>query len=416
MPNRVYFSETLLQPVGPEQPGGRDLRFEKAFSDILEARREDDVTGKLPDWDLVVELSSAALQISKDIRLCCFLTEAGIFLNGFPGLRDCLRLTREIVTRFWDQGLLPLVEDGDLDYRAGALAWFNDRLADAVRLIPITARSGGGENYSFSRFLQAQRIGFEDSIQKMPPDKRETITSLRNQGWITLDAFEGAMKATRRKHFEVIFEPFDEARQQFLSLEKVIDEKCGQAAPSFKEARETFNDMLLLLQATLKKKVEEEPDVVPGSEPAADPATQTAATSMAGFWTAGMPAESGSWQQAEGLVKAGNVDQGLQKMAALAALETSGRGRFLRKLMLVDVCRNAGRERLARTILEELNEQIKDYRLDQWESTALVGAVWSRLYRLYRKSETSSEQEQALVLYNQICRLDPWQAYIDCED
>jgi hypothetical protein len=63
-----------------------------------------------------------------------------------------------------------------------------------------------------------------------------------------------------------------------------------------------------------------------------------------------------------------------------------------------------------------LNEQIKDYRLDQWESTALVGAVWSRLYRLYKKGESNNEQEQAVILYNQICRLDPWQAYIDCED
>jgi len=414
MPSRVYLSEALLQPVGPEQPGGRDLRFEPAFSEILEARRADDVTGKLPQWEEVAELSLQALQISKDVRLCCFLTEAGIFLDGFPALRDCLRLTREIVTRFWDQGLLPLVEDGDLDYRSGSLEWFNDRMAEAVRMIPITSRSGGGENYSYSRFLQAQRIGSEDSIQKMPADKRETITSLRNQGWITLDAFEGAMKATRRKHFEAIFEPFNEASLQFLSLEKLIDERCGQAAPSFKDARETFSDMLLLLETTLKKKLEEEPETVPGSEPAADASAQV--TTLAGFWTAGMPRESGSWQQAEELVRAGNVDQGLQKMAALAALETSGRGRFLRKLMLVDVCRNAGRERLARTILDELNEQIKDYRLDQWESTALVGAVWSRLYRLYKKSEVSSDQEQAVVLYNQICRLDPWQAYIDCED
>jgi type VI secretion system protein ImpA len=415
MPNRVYLSEALLQPVGPEQPGGRDLRFEPVFSEILEARRADDVTGKVPQWDIVVELSLEALQSSKDIRLCCFLTEAAVFLDGFPALRDCLRLTRELVTRFWDQGLLPLIEDGDLDYRSGSLAWFNDRMADAVRLIPITSRSGGGENYSFSRFLQAQRIGSEDSIQKMPADKKETVTGLRNQGWITLDAFEGAMKGTRRKHFEVIFQAFDEAREQFLSLEKIIDEKCGQATPSFKEARETFSDMLLLLQATKKKKIEEEPDVSAVGEPAAD-ATGPAATTMAGFWNAGMPAESGSWQQAEGLVRAGSIDQGLQQMAALAALETSGRGRFLRKLMLVDVCRNAGRERLARTILEELNELIKDYRLDQWESTALVGSVWSRLYRIYKKSDVSNEQEQAVVLYNQICRLDPWQAYIDCED
>src|SRR5712691_4122029 len=115
MSARVYLSEALLQPVGPEQPGGRDLRFESTFSEILEARRADDDTGKLPEWDLVVELSLTALQVSKDIRLCCFLTEAGIFLNGFPALRDCLRLTREIVTRFWDQGLLPSVENGDLD-------------------------------------------------------------------------------------------------------------------------------------------------------------------------------------------------------------------------------------------------------------------------------------------------------------
>lgn len=409
---RAYLSEVLLQPVGPDQPGGRDLRFEPIFTEILEARRADDVAGKLPQWDVVAERSLEALQISKDLRLCCFLTEAGIFLDGFPALRDCLRLTRELLTRFWETGLLPAVEEGDLDFRAGSLAWFNDRMADAVRLIPVTAR-GGAENYSFSRFLQAQRIGSEEAIQRMPADKRETVLSLRNQGWITSDAFESAMKATRRRAFEAIHEPFAEARQQFLALEKTIDEKFGHASPSFKEARETFDDMQLLLDATLKKKREEEPDSVPAAGESVDAAQPT---TMTGFWTAGMPGESGSWQEAEALVRGGNVDLGLQKMAALAAQETSGRGRFLRKLMLVDVCRNAGRERLARTVLEELNEQIKDYKLDQWENTGLVGAVWSRLYGLYKKSETNSDQEQAMVLYNQICKLDPWQAYIDCED
>src|SRR6266853_1422595 len=412
MSARVYLREALHQPVGPEQPGGRDLRFEPVFSEILEARRADDVSGKVPQWDAVAERSLEALQISKDIRLCCFLTEAGIFLDGFPALRDCLRLTREFLTRFWDQGLLPSVENGDLDYRSGSLGWFNDRMADAIRLIPITAR--GDENYSFSRYQQAQRIGSEDGIQRMPADRRETILSLRSQGWITLDAFDAAMKATRRKAFEPIYQSFDEAHQQFLALEKTIDEKFREASPSFKEVRETFDDMRLLLAATFKKKREEEPDTAPGNDQPGEAAVQPT-TTMTGFWTAGMPVESGSWQQAEALVRSGSVDEGLQKMAALAAQETSGRGRFLRKLMLVDVCRSAGRERLARTILEELNEQIKEYKLDHWESTGLVGAVWSRLYRLYKTSEGSSDHDQAVVLYNQICRLDPWQAYVDCE-
>ena len=412
MPQRVYLDEALLQPVTPEQPGGRDLRFEPIFSEILEARRADDQGGKLPQWDVVAERSLEALMVSKDIRLCCFLTEAGIYLDGFTALRDCLRLTRELLVRFWDQGLLPAVEDGDLDYRAGSLAWFNDRMAEAIRLVPITARSG--DNFSFGRYLQAQRIGTEDAIQRLPADKRETVLSLRSQGWITMDAFEAALKATRRKAFEAIYEPFIEAQQQFLALDKAIDEKFGDASPTLKEARDTFDDMRFLLDSTLKKKREEEPDTVPGAEQPEE-AGETA-TNMAGFWTAGMPADSGSWQQAESMVRSGNVDQGLQKMAALAAQETSGRGRFLRKLMLVDVCRAAGRERLARTILEELNQQVGEFKLDLWESSALVGAVWSRLYRTYKASENSSDQDQASVLYNQICRLDPWQAYVDCED
>jgi len=415
MATRVYLSEELLGSVLPEQPAGRDLRFEPIFNEILEARREDDGE-KSPQWALVADRSLEALQLSKDIRLCCFATEAAIFLDGFAGLRDCLRLTREVLVRFWDHGLLPLAEDGDLDYRSGALAWFNDRMPDAVQRIPITRRDDNAENYSFSRYMQAQRIGTHDGIQRMAGEKREAITGLLKQGWITLDAFDAAIRGTKRTAFERIYQSFDEAAQQFVLFERTIDEKLGAAAPGFSDVRTLFEDMRLLLESAIEKKREDEPLLsVEASGGAASQSVPEA--SMQGFWTAGMPDEaSGSWQQAEALVRTGKVDKGLQKMAALAANETSGRGRFLRKLMLVDVCRNAGREKLARTILEELNSQITEYKLDQWESSALVGAVWSRLYRLHKRSESSSEQEQAAKLYNQLCRLDPWQTYVDCED
>ena len=106
----------------------------------------------------------------------------------------------------------------------------------------------------------------------------------------------------------------------------------------------------------------------------------------------------------------------LRQLKALAALETSGRARFLRQLTLVDLCRSAGRERLERTILEELNRIISEHKLAAWEGTDLVGSVWSRLYRLYKESGTDTDLEQAKVLYNQLCRLDPWQTYVDCKD
>jgi type VI secretion system ImpA family protein len=426
MADRVYFSDELLQPISPETPAGRDLRYEPLFSQILEARRADDRFDvgawekeegrKAAEWDKVADLSLAALkESSKDLRLACFLTEAAIHLDGFTGVRDCLRLIKELLYRYWDQGLLPAVDDGDLDYRASSLTWLDDRMPEVLRIVPITSRDGKEENYSFARYLQARRIGTEDSIQRASPEVRETITGLRQQGWITMDLFDAAIRATRRKSFESIYQPFEEAYEQFLALDKVVDEKFGDVAPGLTTAKEAFEEIRRLLGPILKKKREEEPDKSLG-EDGANGVTQPA-SSIVGFWTAGMPSDlSGSWQQAEALVRSGSVDEGLQQMAVLAAQETSGRARFLRKLMLVDICGGAGRERLARTVLEELNQQITDYKLDLWESTALVGAVWSRLYRLYNKSEMTSEQEQAVALYNRLCRLDPWQTYINCED
>ncbi len=429
MAERVYFSEELLQPVSPENPAGRDLRYEPVFSQILEARRADDRLGvgawekeegpKAAEWNRVADLALDALQQSKDLRLTCFLTEAAVHLDGFEGLRDCLRLTKEVIYRFWDSGLFPAAEDGDLDYRASSLSWFNDRMPDVMHLVPITARDGREENYSFSRYLQARRIGTEDSAQRASAELRETIAGLRQQGWITLDAFESAVRATRRKAFEALYLPFEQAQESFKALEAVVDEKFAQAAPALTSAKEAFEEMKRVLAAILKKKRDEEPDhpVADGDGTADGAVNPQAHGAISGFWTAGMPSDqSGSWQEAEALVRSGSVDQGLQRMAALAAQETSGRARFMRKLMLVDVCNTAGRERLARTVLEELNQQITDYKLSEWESSALVGAVWSRLYRVYKKSEMSSEQEQAVSLYGQLCRLDPWQAYINCED
>ena len=120
------------------------------------------------------------------------------------------------------------------------------------------------------------------------------------------------------------------------------------------------------------------------------------------------PAVGGSWQDAEALIRSGQVDKGLAVMASLAANETSGRCRFQRKLLLAEVCLASKRERLARSILEELAEQIDSFHLDLWETSELIGSVWTRLYRLYKRGEGDSER--ASKLYERLCRLDPWQA------
>jgi type VI secretion system protein ImpA len=127
-----YFSEDLLKPIAGGAPSGADLRYEPLFGQITEARRADDDLNegewqkeggrKSSEWNRVAELCLEAIRSrSKDLRLSAYLTEAAVRLDGFGGLRDGLRLTTELLRRFWDKGLFPSVEDNDLEYRAGAL-------------------------------------------------------------------------------------------------------------------------------------------------------------------------------------------------------------------------------------------------------------------------------------------------------
>jgi hypothetical protein len=107
------------------------------------------------------------------------------------------------------------------------------------------------------------------------------------------------------------------------------------------------------------------------------------------------------------MVRSGKLEEGLALMSRLANTESRGRSRFHRKLQLAETCVSLGRERLARTILEELNEQIDKYHLDEWESPDLVGRVWGRLLTIYRKSEPGADRTQQL--YRRLSHLDPWQ-------
>src|SRR5262249_31748018 len=161
---------------------------------------------------------------------------------------------------------------------------------------------------------------------------------------------------------------------ELSALAKAADEKFGDSAPSFSNAREAFSEMKALLDPILRKKQEEEPDQSPQQE-AGNPEPAPKASERSPSWSEGLPGDQSQfWSEAETLIRSGRVDEGLARMAVLAANETSGRARFIRKLMLVDLSLGAGRQKLAKTVLKELNSQIANYKLDQWESSALVGA------------------------------------------
>jgi type VI secretion system protein ImpA len=355
---------------------------------------------------------------SKDLQLGMWLMEANLKLDGFAGLRDGLWLTRELIARYWDKGLYPPMEDGPED-RAGPLEWLNDKLVDAITAIPLTVRSDGGRDYSLIDLHEARSVGSESSWKAadgiIDEKKKRAFDTAIAEGRVSMEMFNSAIKETKRADYEQFHSMFEQTYDEFTSLEKVVDEKFGDAAPNLAACRSALREIKQEISNILEK-IPAPPPMPQASTdgPVAGGRTDPLVARFPNLFSsaqASAEALGGSWREAEMLVYSGQVDKGLAEMTRLAASETSGRNRFKRKLLLAEVCMASKRERLARSILEELAEQIDKFQLDVWETSDLIGSVWIKLYTMYKQGEGGPpDADRAGKLYERLCRLDPWQA------
>src|SRR5215472_13322985 len=202
----LLLDSALLDPISPDRPAGVDLRWTPEWDRIKEARRADDdleagkwikKERKAADWPAVRAMAASAIsERSKDLQLALWLTEAETRLEGFAGLRAGLYLIRELMTRYWREGLYPSMEDGPED-RAGPFEWLNSKLVDVITALPITARSDGGQDYSFNDLV----------------DARNTDNAAAADGHVTPDLFDAAVKSTPRAAYEKFAADFYETQQ-----------------------------------------------------------------------------------------------------------------------------------------------------------------------------------------------------------
>lgn len=122
----------------------------------------------------------------------------------------------------------------------------------------------------------------------------------------------------------------------------------------------------------------------------------------------GEPAAPDVYQLAMDAARSGRPGEALTLLSTEIARENTGRGRFLRKVQLAQVCLATGNEEIARPILEELAAEIEQRNLDAWEGSDLIAQPLALLYRTLLNSGDSDETRRRL--YARICRLDPVRA------
>ena len=395
MPVSRVIDERVLTPISELKPAGDDLRALKDWVEIRKARpNANDRADKKDwepanptktDWPTYKEVVEKALCTrSKDLELGVFLTEACGRVHGFIGIRDGIWTLKGLLSEFSNRGLYPLPdEDGSLESRYGKLDWMNEKLAELIRDLPITMRPEPAENYSMNYRNEA----------------------LRPNGMITAAEFDTAVAVGTKEQYEILSKEIDEVRSEFAELEELVVTQFGPNALSFADSKHAIEECQIAIASILRKK---QPAAGPGI-----PGTAVTIPSL-GSGAGGGLAEgmvSGAWAEAERMARSGEIDAALSTMTALAAAEANGRIRFQRKLLLSDICLQTNRVKLARSILEELNELIDKHNLTAWETSDLVGAVWARLVRCYRdKNAGTANSEKAAEVFLKLSRLDPWQA------
>jgi type VI secretion system protein ImpA len=280
------------------------MRWTPEWDRIREARRADDdlETGKwikkerkVADWKLVRDLSTALLrERTKDLQLSLWLTEA--IIVAFPGLRmDC-----GLPVNSWfaiGTGTLPHDEDGPEDC-AGPFDWLNNKLVGILTTIAITLREDQG-GLQFQHLLDARRIG-PKRVAELPTaksmSKKKALDQAVADGHVSMDLFAVAVKATKRHSYEEFSADFQQTYDEFKALERVIDEKFGDAAPNLAACRTTLSEIRQAVTDILDEKRREEPPpaataqsrswggeiALPDALPAASPAA--AQSAFAGSW------------------------------------------------------------------------------------------------------------------------------------
>jgi type VI secretion system protein ImpA len=286
-PDVLDFAQ-LTAPISAEKPAGTDPRLDPSptspYFKIKDDRRnacelERPGSDKSPDWNVVRQLAVKILtEQAKDLSVSAYLIESLVRLNGFAGLRDGFRLTREFVEKYWD-GLYPLADDGEMarekelkakpdltpeekdelqtlseenrSTRLAPLIGLNGHESDGTLLAPI-ARVPITDVTSLGQFALAQ-YNEGNFIKKLtdPKQQQQRIDA----GGITLDKFQKAVAETQPAFYVKLVEDLNGALTELGKFSAAIDQRCDGKGPPTSAIRTRLTECLDVVKEVAKEKL-----------------------------------------------------------------------------------------------------------------------------------------------------------------
>lgn len=241
--------EAILAPLAGDQPTGVDLRQDVAPTSIYfrlrdaraqarDAERQADSEGgdeALPTlWRPVATMAIDALKsASKDLEVATWLTEALVRIAGLNGLMAGASVIGGLVDRHWD-GVFPLPEEGDAEFRVAAVAGLSGQSADGTLMQPLRKvalfRRPDGSAFSLWQYQASLELsGLVD-----PARRAQRIDS----GVVPFEEVEKEARLAGAAHWSAQRELIAKALASWKDMERAFDEKAGQAGPASSRVRD----------------------------------------------------------------------------------------------------------------------------------------------------------------------------------
>ncbi|ODU38101.1 MAG: hypothetical protein ABS98_16825 [Lysobacteraceae bacterium SCN 69-48] len=223
----------LLAPIPGSDPAGSDASFSDQFDRIREARRADDPNLAQGDWQTELKVADwreaqslaedVLLRTSKDLQAAVWLAEAAIARHGLEGARDAFELLTGLLDTYWD-GLYPRAEDGDLEERAGKLAWFANYGSRVLQTMLLNDDPQAPLNLA----------GWIDSreVDNLGRQNAEAYQVALDEGRISGETFDSRMQAIPEALVRERGDMVQAARDAFARFSAMADGRLGRDAPS----------------------------------------------------------------------------------------------------------------------------------------------------------------------------------------
>ena len=260
--------DSILVPISEENPSGESLSYSGLYDEIREARRAD-IDAAQGDWQhelkianfrRVIELGVPALTSqTKDLQIGVWLAEALARQHGFVGLRDGLRLAKELQANFWET-MFPEIDEGDMEGRANALEWLDKQLTTVARETAITADEG----LTFIGFEDSKLFDIPDNFESLDYDKQEKLQELKRQAEeekrVTGERWRKSKNASRRQFYEDLNLVLEECWDGVGELDRTIEDNFDRnQMPSLINLKKSLDEIRDLVKKILQEKRIAEP-------------------------------------------------------------------------------------------------------------------------------------------------------------